>query len=116
MPVSKKITSFQSAVMFLNKARFAAVCCFLFCLVQAPAQNLKTLLKQGEEAMAEKDYFSAAQIYNKVIYLVVHTLNNQVIYIYNKQIISLINQQVDYINNNRTQVLPNQMHLNSKVN
>lgn len=31
------------------------------------SQSLKKLLKQGEEAMNDKDYFSASQIYNQVI-------------------------------------------------
>lgn len=42
---------------------------FLFCFgsFAMSAQSLKSLLKQGEEAMADRNYFSAAQIYNRVI-------------------------------------------------
>lgn len=39
----------------------------LFCNGVVFSQNLKKLLKQGEEAMKEKDYFSAAQVYNQII-------------------------------------------------
>ena len=42
---------------------------FLCMQYKALSQNLKKLLKQGTEAMADKDYFSAAQIYNQVILL-----------------------------------------------
>jgi len=41
---------------------------FLFFIQQKSfSQSTKKLLKQGEVAMADKDYFSAAQIYNQVI-------------------------------------------------
>lgn len=52
------------------------------CLVEqnAVSQNLKKLLKQGEEAMNEKDYFSAAQIYNQVI--LIDSSNLQYLYNY----------------------------------
>ncbi len=36
-------------------------------VVSLSAQNLKSLIKQGEQAMQEKDYFSAAQVYNEII-------------------------------------------------
>ncbi|MFL5754212.1 MAG: tetratricopeptide repeat protein [Bacteroidia bacterium] len=39
----------------------------LFISFSASSQTLKTLLRQGEEAMKEKDYFNAAQIYNQII-------------------------------------------------
>jgi hypothetical protein len=39
----------------------------LLCTNSSYAQSLKTLLKQGEEAMADKDYFSASQVYNRII-------------------------------------------------
>ncbi len=42
---------------------------FLLMALNTPAQSLKSLLKQGEVAMKEKDYFAAAQIYNRVIRL-----------------------------------------------
>src|ERR1035437_4808568 len=31
------------------------------------SQNLKKLIKQGDEAMGDKDYFSATQIYSQII-------------------------------------------------
>lgn len=42
---------------------------FLFCFLMnvTHAQSLKSLLKQADEAMADKNYFSAAQIYNRII-------------------------------------------------
>ncbi|MDP2387388.1 MAG: hypothetical protein Q8M29_13515 [Bacteroidota bacterium] len=43
---------------------------FLFFILQTStgsAQSLKVLLKQGDEAMNDKDYFSAAQVYNRII-------------------------------------------------
>ncbi|HLC83967.1 MAG TPA: hypothetical protein VJI69_09055, partial [Bacteroidia bacterium] len=43
---------------------------FLFFILQistGSAQSLKALLKQGDEAMNDKDYFSAAQVYNRII-------------------------------------------------
>src|SRR5439155_27318773 len=41
---------------------------------------LKKLLKQGDEAMKEKDYFSAAQIYNRII--LIDSSNLQYLYTY----------------------------------
>jgi tetratricopeptide (TPR) repeat protein len=41
------------------------------------AQSLKSLLKQGEEAMADKNYFSAAQVYNRVILIDSATMDFQ---------------------------------------
>jgi hypothetical protein len=43
----------------------------------AGAQSLKSLLKQGEEAMADKNYFSAAQIYYRVILIDSATMDFQ---------------------------------------
>jgi len=40
---------------------------FLFFTNSTFSQSLKTLIKQGDEAMADNDYFSAAQIYNRII-------------------------------------------------
>ena len=61
--------------MILSKIKYrkgiSGVCfLFLFFILQITsinAQSLKVLLKQGEEAMNDKDYFSAAQIYNRII-------------------------------------------------
>jgi hypothetical protein len=39
----------------------------LICCQAVFGQSLKKLLKQGDEAMKDKDFFSAAQIYNQVI-------------------------------------------------
>lgn len=43
---------------------FAAL---LFCGFVANSQSLKSLLKQGEEAMKDKDYFTAAQVYYQIM-------------------------------------------------
>jgi len=50
---------------------FVASVVFVFFLIPSKSysQNLKKLLKQGDEAMNDKDYFSAAQIYNQIILL-----------------------------------------------
>ena len=52
----------------IKKYKYAFL--FLFCLLfsqNVNAQSIKSLLKQGTEAMSKKDYSSAAQIYNQVI-------------------------------------------------
>jgi hypothetical protein len=55
--------------------------CFLFFVQQQNfAQSIKKLLKQGTEAMNEKDYFSAAQLYNQVILLDSSTIEYQYLY------------------------------------
>src|SRR6185437_5731465 len=54
---------------------------FLFFIQQQTfAQSLKKLLKKGNEAMNEKDYFSAAQLYNQVILLDSLTMEHQYLY------------------------------------
>jgi len=65
--------------------RYYVTILFLFVLnlifIQSSySQNLKKLLKQGEEAMNDKDYFSAAQIYNRVI--LIDSTNLQYLYYY----------------------------------
>lgn len=58
--ITKKLTGSFRFAFFL----------FIFSLPSLSfSQSMKSLLKQGEEAMKEKDYFSAAQIYNQVILL-----------------------------------------------
>ncbi len=49
----RRIIFFAFAFIFINKIAFS--------------QSLKTLVKQGTEAMNDKNYFSAAQIYNQII-------------------------------------------------
>lgn len=44
------------------------------------SQSLKKLLQQGEEAMKEKNYFSAAQIYNQIILIDSSNINYQYLY------------------------------------
>lgn len=63
--------------------RYSAIFAFLFTLVlcfPAHSQNLKKLLKQGTEAMNDKDYFSASQIYNQVI--LIDSSNLEYLYTY----------------------------------
>lgn len=50
------------------------------CIGSLGAQSIKKLLKQGEEAMAIKDYSSAAQIYNQVILLDSSRIEYQVLF------------------------------------
>ena len=49
-------------------------------LLPVQAQSLKKLLKEGNEAMADKDYFSAAQLYNQVIIKDSATIEYQYLY------------------------------------
>lgn len=60
------------------------VCCLICCCLIFPgvlnAQSIKKLLKQGEEAMAMKDYSSAAQIYNQVILIDSSRIEYQVLF------------------------------------
>lgn len=51
-----------------------------FMFVGMQAQSLKRLLKQGQEAMSNLDYSSAAQIYNQVILLDSSKLDYQVLF------------------------------------
>ena len=41
--------------------------CVFFCVQFSFAQKLKTFLKQGEDAMKDKDYYSACQYYNQAM-------------------------------------------------
>jgi hypothetical protein len=60
--------------------RFIVLVLLACAALPAGAQSLKKLLKQGEEAMSERDYFSAAQIYNQVI--LIDSANLQYMYQY----------------------------------
>src|ERR1700741_3263660 len=53
----------------ISKVPALIILVLLFFNCPASAQSLKTLLKQGEQAMKDKDYFTAAQVYNQVILL-----------------------------------------------
>lgn len=53
---------------------------FIFCHQITFSQNLKKLLKQGEEAIADKDYFSASQIYSQIV--LIDSTNLQYLYTY----------------------------------
>ena len=60
--------------------RFILVWALIFTEQTSFSQSIKTLLKQGSEAIADKDYFSAAQIYNHIILL--DSSNLQYLYTY----------------------------------
>ncbi|MGZ3864279.1 MAG: tetratricopeptide repeat protein [Bacteroidia bacterium] len=63
-----------------NLCIFLFVAALIFSGNTSYSQNLKKLLKQGTEAMADKDYFSASQIYGKVV--LIDSTNNQYLYSY----------------------------------
>jgi hypothetical protein len=65
--------------MFKLKPSYIILLC---CLLSGSfyAQSIKRLLKQGEDAMADKDYSSAAQIYNQVILLDSSRIEYQVLF------------------------------------
>lgn len=65
--------------MFKLKQCYVILLCCLFAGM-APAQSIKKLLRQGEEAIAIKDYSSAAQIYNQVILLDSSRIEYQVLF------------------------------------
>jgi hypothetical protein len=58
---------------------FIALLLFFF-QEKSVAQNFKKLVKQGTEAMADKDYFSASQVYNQIILQDSVTLEYQYLY------------------------------------
>lgn len=67
--MSKKLSCilfFILSLLFINQVTFA--------------QSLKKLVKQGNEAMADKDYFAAAQVYEKI--LTIDSANLQYLYTY----------------------------------
>lgn len=63
----------------MKKIAGLIIICFLnVCITQA--QNVKLLLKQGAEAMAKKDYSSAAQIYNQLILIDSSEVEHQLLF------------------------------------
>ena len=62
--------------------RFSYLIVFLFAagVYTTQAQSIKQLLKQGSAAMAEKDFSSAAQIYNQIILVDSSNINYQVLF------------------------------------
>lgn len=65
--------------MFKLKQCYVILLCCLFAGT-VPAQSIKKLLRQGEDAIAIKDYSSAAQIYNQVILLDSSRIEYQVLF------------------------------------
>ncbi len=59
---------------------FASIFFSFFLQQQGFSQSVKKLLKQGSIAMADKDYFSAAQLYNQIILSDSETIKNQYLY------------------------------------
>ena len=53
---------------------------FLLCVFSSNAQSIKQFLKQGSEATANKDYSSAAQIYNQVILIDSSNIEYQILF------------------------------------
>ncbi len=65
----------------IKKHSYIFIVLFLFFFQQKTiAQNFKKLVKQGAGAMADKDYFSASQIYNQIILQDSTTLDYQYLY------------------------------------
>lgn len=65
--------------MFKLKQCYVILLCCLFAGM-LPAQIIKKLLRQGEDAIAIRDYSSAAQIYNQVILLDSSRIEYQVLF------------------------------------
>lgn len=65
--MTARVVQVYSDSKLLHKSKFFLLTAFLFFTSLLSAQSLKNLLKQGEEAMQQKDYFSAAQVYNQII-------------------------------------------------
>lgn len=61
------------------KYTFFLFLCVVFTQI-AHAQSVKSLLKQGAEAMSKKDYSSAAQFYNQVILIDSSKIENQLLF------------------------------------
>ena len=77
MFATQKLFQKLSSASFLFKSKSFFFLIFLFTSSLLSSQSMKKLLKSGEEAMKEKDYFTAAQIYNQIILIDSATLSNQ---------------------------------------